>query len=274
MGKPANTLRNRFGQHTNGFVNSPTGRRHAERIRGHFAAGRENHELHVYARKSPDAELLGEAGISMCEAEERAMITYCLRRNIRLWNYQAALQRPRPNGDVGAAFQPQPNLFIPDVEQGAEIGLPQIADDVEGEEQGTLSREDAFMASISENPVAEATVAELLNALVDRHDVQIHYTFTNGADLRIRCLARNGRDINVARIWWRSRRDGRKGFGANLFLSPRDALDAGASEASERPNGQPNNVRSQAFFEVPGAEGAMVPAVLQSIEAFEREAPQ
>ena len=270
VGKAGNTLRNRFAQHTNGFVNSSTGRRHAERIRAHIAAGSQNHELHVYARKSSEAELLGEAGISMCEAEERAMITFCLRRNLRLWNYQAGSQRPRPDRDAEQAVQPQPNRFVPQVEQVAEVDVQQIAED-EGQEPGALSREDAFIASISGNPIAVATVAELLNALVDRHDVQIHYTFTDGADLRIRYLVSRGRDINVSRLWWRKKQGGVQGFGAHLFLSPQEALDAGATEAEKRADGQPTNVRSRAFFEIPGAQGALVPAVLQSIEAFKRE---
>jgi hypothetical protein len=236
-------------------------------------ADAERHQLQVYARKSPDIELLGETGISMCEAEERAMIALCLRRNLPLWNYQTALQRNRPDGNAEAAYQADPIQHLPNEEQAAEAGVEQIAEEeYGGDEQGGLSREDAFMASIANFPEAEVAVAELLNALVDRHDIEVHYTFTNGADLRVRCLAQRGRDINVAIIWRRSKRDGRLGFGAYLYLSPQASLGAGATEACDPPNGEPSNVRSQAFFQIPDARAAMVAAVLQSIDAFQQEA--
>ena len=271
VGKAGSTLGSRFKQHTNGFVNSPTGRKHAERIKTYFAAGDVHHQLHVYARKSPDVELLGEAGISMCEAEERAMITLCLRRKLGLWNYQTTMQRPRPS--AGAVGPRQSQEHQPDygAVENSEIGLPQVAEEGEGEQEGVLSREDAFVASIANNPVAKAIVAELLNALADRNDVKIGYTFTGGADLRVHYLARKGRPVVVARIWLQSKRGDRQGFGALLYLSPQEAFATGATEARERYHGHPDNVRSVAFFEFLGAAGAVVPTILRSIAAFEQD---
>ncbi len=85
VGKAGKTMMDRCRAHTSGFVRSVTGRRHAARIR-EFLAGSDQRRLKVYARKSLDGDLLGENGISLCEAEERAMIAKCRRFDVNLWN--------------------------------------------------------------------------------------------------------------------------------------------------------------------------------------------
>jgi len=270
VGKAGNSLRNRCLQHESGFVNHPTGRRHADRIRQFLGTAADNHRMQLFARKALDVELLGESGISMCEAEERAMIAKCLRRNIQLWNYQASLPREPENGNpVEAANQAEPVPPAP-IEQVAIANAPVTEDpaDADDGDQQDLSRQDAFFASVANIPYAQAAVAGLLNALSDRHDVAVHYTFTNGADLRIRKLTERGRDIIVARIWWQ-RSNG--GYASDLYLNPDESIALGATAAAGPREGDPSNVRSHAFFAIPGTENALVAAMLGCIGAFDRD---
>lgn len=86
VGKAGKALTDRCSQHLGGFGGgSKKGVRLAQHLREFFggAAGR---CVHVYARKSPTAVMLDEPDITLCEAEERAMIAKMRRVGATLWN--------------------------------------------------------------------------------------------------------------------------------------------------------------------------------------------
>jgi hypothetical protein len=72
VGMTTKTLKGRCDQHKNGFRNSMRGKAFAKFIRRFFKEDA-TVEIHVYAHISGKRKILGEE-VSMCEAEERAMI--------------------------------------------------------------------------------------------------------------------------------------------------------------------------------------------------------
>lgn len=86
VGKAGKTLRARCNQHTRGLNGgSKRGLAHAVRIVEWLMASPTN-EIHVYARQSAKQKVLDEAKVSMCEAEERAMIQKLRKQGAELWN--------------------------------------------------------------------------------------------------------------------------------------------------------------------------------------------
>jgi hypothetical protein len=86
VGKAGKTLRERCDQHVGGFKGSTKkGILNGQQIR-QFLSESADHALRVYARKSPNERILEEESVSMCEAEERAMITKMRRLGAGLWN--------------------------------------------------------------------------------------------------------------------------------------------------------------------------------------------
>ncbi|QIL81450.1 hypothetical protein G7047_17185 [Diaphorobacter sp. HDW4A] len=72
VGKAGSTLARRCGQHTAGFSGgSATGIKHAANISNGIKTGK---RYEIWARKAGVISLFGEADISMCEVEERALI--------------------------------------------------------------------------------------------------------------------------------------------------------------------------------------------------------
>lgn len=72
VGKAGGTLARRCMQHASGFAGgSPTGIKHAANISNGIKAGK---RYEIWARKAGVISLFGEADISMCEVEERALI--------------------------------------------------------------------------------------------------------------------------------------------------------------------------------------------------------
>ncbi|QIZ76280.1 GIY-YIG nuclease family protein [Ferrimonas lipolytica] len=71
VGKAGKTLKNRCRQHINGFKNSVTGKKHAQRFRNGFSTGC---IYEIYARKSDCHAMLDEQDIPMECVEEIAFI--------------------------------------------------------------------------------------------------------------------------------------------------------------------------------------------------------
>jgi hypothetical protein len=86
VGKAGKTLKARCAQHVGGFNGgSGKGIENSSRLR-EFLSASQDHQMHVLARKSPEAAILDEQGVSMCEVEERAMIKKLRRLGAALWN--------------------------------------------------------------------------------------------------------------------------------------------------------------------------------------------
>jgi hypothetical protein len=86
VGKAGKALEQRCRQHVGGFRGgSKKGVENARSIRQALSADAAS-AMHLYARMSPTAEILGEGGVSLCEAEERAMILKLRRLGQTLWN--------------------------------------------------------------------------------------------------------------------------------------------------------------------------------------------
>lgn len=86
VGKAGKTLHARCSQHIGGFRGSTKkGLLNGQRVR-EFLSESDDHSIHLYARKSPEARVLDEEAVSMCEAEERAMIMKMRRHGADLWN--------------------------------------------------------------------------------------------------------------------------------------------------------------------------------------------
>ena len=83
VGKAGRTLRERCEQHKNGFINSVTGKGHAERFRKGFKNG---NEYELYGRKSDIETILGEQNIPMECVEEIVFIQKFRELNQPLWN--------------------------------------------------------------------------------------------------------------------------------------------------------------------------------------------
>jgi hypothetical protein len=86
VGKAGKSLKARCTQHEGGFKGGSTkGVRHAERLKQYLSEG-EDRQVLVFARKSPDVMVLDEPLVSLCEAEERAMLMKLRRLGATLWN--------------------------------------------------------------------------------------------------------------------------------------------------------------------------------------------
>lgn len=86
VGKAGKTIRNRLTQHEGGFNGgSKKGLKNAQMIRD-FLENNKDGKIQVFARKSADNVVLGEDRVSMCEAEERAIIQKCRNQKFQLWN--------------------------------------------------------------------------------------------------------------------------------------------------------------------------------------------
>ncbi len=86
VGKAVKILRARCNQHEGGFKGgSAKGVRNAEYLREFLTNGADRQVL-VFVRKSPEATILDEPLVSLCEAEERAMVTKTRRPGSKLWN--------------------------------------------------------------------------------------------------------------------------------------------------------------------------------------------
>lgn len=85
VGKAGKTLIDRCRQHEAGFRYSITGIAHNKRLQDFLFEDCKN-EIVLYARRSDECTVLYENGISMCEAEERAMIQKLRRLGTDLWN--------------------------------------------------------------------------------------------------------------------------------------------------------------------------------------------
>ena len=92
VGKAGGTLIERCNDHEKGFKTSAKGEKHKKKIL-EYLSGEDNRRMTVYARKSPREEILGEADISMCDAEECAMISKLYRLKVVLWNKPLASTR-------------------------------------------------------------------------------------------------------------------------------------------------------------------------------------
>ena len=86
VGKAGKTLKARCVQHIGGFRGgSKKGIKNAENIYA-FLSEDENNRLELHARKSKDMTLFDEANISLCGAEEVALIQKLRNRGQPLWN--------------------------------------------------------------------------------------------------------------------------------------------------------------------------------------------
>lgn len=86
VGKAGKSLKARCTQHEGGFNGgSSTGVRNAEYLREFLTKG-DDRQVLVFARKSPEATILDEPQVSLCEAEERAMLMKMRRLGAKLWN--------------------------------------------------------------------------------------------------------------------------------------------------------------------------------------------
>jgi hypothetical protein len=86
VGQTKKTLSQRCNQHRNGASQAPSGsnrgRANAQKIFDLTRGG----AIKIYVRSSSKASILGERYISLCEAEERALIQKCQRYGASLWN--------------------------------------------------------------------------------------------------------------------------------------------------------------------------------------------
>jgi hypothetical protein len=94
VGMTGKTLMERCDKHAKGFMPSPKdstkktkGQKNGEKICT-FLKNNLGHEIHVYARKSADTIVLEET-VSLCSAEETAMIKKMRALNAHLWNGRA-----------------------------------------------------------------------------------------------------------------------------------------------------------------------------------------
>ena len=85
VGKAGKTLKARCAQHQGGFIKSKTGQKHAENIERFLHKSSDN-RLELHARKAANDEILHEYEISLCEAEELAMIKKLRALKQDLWN--------------------------------------------------------------------------------------------------------------------------------------------------------------------------------------------
>lgn len=86
VGKAGKALELRCEQHFGGFKGgSKKGMLNGQRLR-QFLTASSDHSVKIFARKSPEAQLLEEDGVSLCEVEERAMIMKMRRLGAGLWN--------------------------------------------------------------------------------------------------------------------------------------------------------------------------------------------
>lgn len=86
VGKAGKTLRARCDQHVGGFKgSSKKGESNGHGVRA-FLSLSPGHRIRLFARKSPVARILDEDDVSLCEAEERAVIAKMRRLGASLWN--------------------------------------------------------------------------------------------------------------------------------------------------------------------------------------------
>ena len=88
VGKAGRSLATRCRQHENGFcgkAKSARGLENGRRVREYLDQNKRSKIL-VLARHSAEATILGEPDISMCESEERAMLTKLRKLGVILWN--------------------------------------------------------------------------------------------------------------------------------------------------------------------------------------------
>lgn len=86
VGKAGKSLKARCTQHEGGFKGgSAKGVKNAESLREFLTKG-DDRQVLVFARKSPEATILDEPLVSLCEAEERAMLMKMRRLGAKLWN--------------------------------------------------------------------------------------------------------------------------------------------------------------------------------------------
>jgi hypothetical protein len=86
IGKAGKTFWARCGQHIGGLRG---GSKRGSILAGYidtWLSKSSDRKIHVYARQSSIQEVLKESDISMCEAEERAMIQKMRRLSAELWN--------------------------------------------------------------------------------------------------------------------------------------------------------------------------------------------
>jgi hypothetical protein len=90
VGKAGRTLWARCNQHVGGFHGGSTTGISRKNMISEYLKGGVDRKITLYARKSPDQTILGEHNVSMCEVEERAMISKLRRRHADLWNASSA----------------------------------------------------------------------------------------------------------------------------------------------------------------------------------------
>lgn len=220
IGKAGGTLLSRCKQHQNGFRNSARGQTLAGNINEYLTG--ENNTLEVYARKSESIKIFEIDGVSLCEAEECAIIIQCLKSRVEIWNKQL------PTNHRELAHTIEQNDFL------------QIQEDSEN-----ITAEAIFFNSIENFPAAQLAITELLLEIENLHQCSIHYTFTNNADIRVRCSdTKHPKGIILARFYWQPKKER---FAAELFLDPNELRQMSIS--AENPNeGAPNNVQSKAYI--------------------------
>jgi len=271
VGKAGNTLKTRFAQHQQGFTTSISGKRKAEKLREILTSEPRDQAIHIYARESRFETVLGEPGVCMCESEERAMISMCVRRRIPIWN----LQLPASAADL--EHQQEHPQTPPSQDQSleaipGEVPFPAVDNDEvvldPMEPAQGMTREDAFFSMLTGNPEAEAVVTELLDRLADLPHVSFYYTFTNGADLRIACTNGAGKRRVVARVWWQPTLTR---FGTQQFVDPVRCAQLGATGTRAPYAGTPQHLKALAYFDIPMAAEALIGTLLASIEAYGAE---
>jgi len=238
VGKAGGSLLARCKQHEGGFAGgSLTGLRHAERIFTYLAE-HPTHRIGVFARKSAELTILGMPSVSACEIEERAVIMRCLREGQAVWNtaLPAAVPPPVP---VAAALEP------------AADDDPALAEAV-------------FMASLDDAAAVDAITA-VQNAFADVPNVELYCTFTNGADLRLRCHNRHGGQAVVARLWWQPRV---RAVAVESSASVASCQALGAASVEPPYDHHPANIQSRARVDVSDGAAALTAILTAAVNEY------
>jgi hypothetical protein len=255
-GKAGGPIWTRCKQHQRGFTDSSTGRKNASKIR-EYLSGDRAHRFAVYARSSGCMSLFGQVNVSMCEIEERALIIRLIAADLPIWNYEA--NRGRRRRGIGQQ----------DEELAVETAMAAETDDETLDaEEGVMTADEAFFASLSSSQDAQTLCGRLTVELYDRPGVEVYHTFTRGGDLRVACSVPGRRRTVVANASWQPLNNR---FVMTQYLPAADCPSGVECQDLTGLAYVPRTVRSRGFYSIPDQGQSLIDAVLMSIDQFMRD---